>query len=449
VRGSLVLALATAACSGEDVPCLPSTNLGCPAALQCETVQGQGTPVCLPPLVVRGKAFDVTTHTFIAGARVVALGETGVPLAPMALTGADGAYEIRLHAPRDASLAPRSQKLTVAGQARGYGNFPDRWRAANPVDATAARPTEQKDQLVLATSDTNVPLVPFAGGPGVGVVSGHLPPPVPARLVIVDAWSAESLGGAVGVSGLVDSDGAYTLYGLPPGAFTLRAYARGANYLPAPLTLSAGEETSLDLRADATPTATVSGRLDVSGSVPTGVALYLASTWKGTAALGDQPVGLVTSAAADGTFAVGQVPAGRYVLVASPDNDGLALVGDAVVVEVGAGQDVSVPQVERVTQAVPIVSPGATLPEPVKGAPTISWQPVGSEASYHVAVTSSAGQVVWERDVARTDGALALPYSGPFVPGAPYRARVTALDARGAPLAASEDLRGIFYQPGP
>src|SRR5262249_910163 len=161
------------ACSGDDnTPCLPDPNLGCKPNLQCETVQGRSAPTCLAPVVVTGKVFDISTHGPVSGARVVLENPSGVALAAAGTTAADGSYAIRIHAPRDANLVPISQKLSVEAEAPGYGTFPDRWRPAGQVDALSAQANADRSQLILASAETNVFLLPFGGGPGIGVVSG-------------------------------------------------------------------------------------------------------------------------------------------------------------------------------------------------------------------------------------------------------------------------------------
>lgn len=441
--------VALAACSGDDdTPCLPDTNLGCTPDLQCETVQGRSAPTCLSPVVVTGKVFDISTHNAVSGARVVLESPTGVALAASATTAADGSYAVRIHAPRDATFTPISQKLSVEAEAPGYGTFPDRWRPATQVDALNAQANADRSQLILASADTNVFLLPFGGGPGIGVLSGTLPLPAAPQQVLVVASAPDSGFGAVGVTSLVDAAGAYKLFGLPPDNYTISAYSKGANYIAVPIALSAGEQTSLNLRSDPTATSRVSGRLQVSGGGATGVALFVAATYDAKSAQGDEPVGLSVTSAGDGSFSFTGVPSGSYAVVASPENDGFAATGAPPIVNVTAGVDASITAPIPVASVVPLLGPGANAPEAVGSPPTLTWQDVGAASSYHVTVTSGVGVVVWERDVAKS-ASPAVAYGGPFAPGGFYKFHVDALDSRGDVAAASEDLRGIFFQPGP
>jgi len=437
------------ACSGDDsTQCLPDTNLGCTPDLQCETVQGRAEPTCLSPVVVSGKVFDISTHSPVSGARVVLESPSGVALAAAGATAADGSYAIRIHAPRDATFTPISQKLSVEVEAPGYGTFPDRWRRAPQVDALNAQANADRSQLILASSDTNVFLLPFGGGPGIGVLSGTLPLPAPAQEVLVVASAPDNGFGAVGVTSVVDSTGAYKLFGLPPDNYTISAYSKGVNFIAVPIALSAGEQTALSLRSDPTATSKVTGRLQVSGGGATAVALFVAATYDAKSGHGDEPVGLTTTSAGDGSFSFTGVPSGSYAVVASPENDGFAATGAPPIVNVTAGMDASIAAAIPVASAVPILGPGANAPESVATPPTLTWQDVGAAASYHVTVTSGVGVVVWERDVPKS-GSPAVAYGGPFAPGGFYKFHVDALDSRGGVAAASEDLRGIFFQPGP
>jgi hypothetical protein len=448
MRATLIL-MVLAACSGDDnAPCLPDTNLGCTPELQCETVQGRAAPTCLSPVVVTGKVFDVATHSPVNGARVVLQGTGGVALAAAATTAADGSYAVRIHAPRDATFMPVSQKLSVEVEAPGYGTFPDRWRPAPLVDALNAQANADKSQLILASSDTNVFLLPFGGGPGIGVLSGTVPLPASPQPILVVASAPDNGFGAVGVTSLVDAAGAYKLFGLPPANYTVSGYAKGLNFSAAPIALSAGEQTALNLRSDPTATSKVSGKLQVAGGGATGVALFVAATYDAKSAQGDEPVGLSTTSAGDGTFSITGVPSGSYAVVASPDNDGFAATSAPPVVTVTAGMDATIAAPIAVAPAVPLLGPGANAPEAVGAPPTLTWQDVAAASSYHVTVTSGIGAVVWERDVAKS-ASPAVAYGGSFAPGGFYKFHVDALDSRGDVAAASEDLRGIFYQPGP
>lgn len=442
--------LGATGCSNDDVgPCSLRTNFGCSADLQCETVQGRDLPTCLPPVVVRGHVYDLSTHLTVSGARVLVLGDDGAPLTAASSSATDGSYAVRLHAPRDAAFKPQALRLSPWVQAPGYGQFPDRWRPAPVLDAANAQLTAGGTELDLATADTEVGLLPFGGGPGISEVAGLVAIPDPARQVLVVASSQDSFGGPLGIAGLADATGSYRLFGLVPAHYTVSAYASGSSFLPVPIAVSAGEQATINVPADPTAASTVTGRLQVAGGGRPSVALFVAATYNADSGEGDVPLGLSATAAADGSFSIAGVSPGSYVVVPSPDNDGLALIGAPPTIVVVAGHDLVVPGSIAVGPAVPITGPGAGGPEAVTTAPTLSWSHLADEASYHLTVTSGVGLVVWDMPAVPATASPSVAYSGPFEPGAFYRFRVQALDAHGAPVAASEDLRGIFFRPGP
>jgi hypothetical protein len=174
------------------------------------------------------------------------------------------------------------------------------------------------------------------------------------------------------------------------------------------------------------------------------VALVVASTYDAATGRGDIPAGL-TAPIADGRFGIAGVPAGRYVVLPSPDDDGLVPAAAPPTIEVLAA-GVEVMGTQRVVSAVTIVAPGASGPQGVASAPTLKWQDRPDDEGYHVRVITSIGTTVWERDLPKQDMDPAIAYSGPFVPGTFYRLQVQALDAHGDPFTQSEDGRGIFYQ---
>jgi hypothetical protein len=435
MRWCLPVLACAAACSAES-RCDPEADVGCAPELACALVAS--APECVTPVVVRGKVSDGATGAPVAGARVTAVAEDGAPLAAAATTIFDGSYEIRLGVPRDAGGLPLSRRLRVRASAPGFGSFPDAWRDWPVSDASAARPTQQQDKLVLAAAATDVQLVAFAGGPGRGEISGVVELPPGGGAVLVVAESEESVGGRPrGTAAWVDRDGAYRIVGLPPAVLRVRAYAKGESYREERIGLDAGEITTLDLRLDrGTPAASVSGT--ASGAAT--VALVVASTWEPAIAAGEEPPGLRASPAAAGTYGISGVPAGRYRVV-SREADGVVPLDDAPEIVV-AGGEVAVPGALRLAEALAVVSPGAGGPEGLRQPPALAWRPHAAAARYRVEVWNLAGLRVFEREVAAAD---AIAYMGPLVRGQVYRFEARALDAGGALLSRTDDRRGVFF----
>jgi len=436
--------LLVAACGSSDPPCDVDTNFGCPAELSCSTVSGRDQPACVTPVVVRGKITNSATGAAIEGARVVAVGEDGAPLAAAAETIFDGSYEIRVVGARDSAEKPLSKPIRLHAAAPGYGNFPDVWRDWPSTDLVGARLTQEMDKYVLASTTTDVKLIAFAGGPGRGVIRGRVDRPPNGVAVTVVAESDQSIGGRPrGVSAIADRDGGYALFGLPPAQLRVRAYAKGASYGQRMIGLNTGEETTLDLELDGTPAAVVSGAVEIASGAPAQVSLVVASTWDPASSAGDEPAGLRASVGAGGSYSIGGVSAGQYLLV-SRDADGFVPIDEPPAVEV-SGAAVTVAGRLRLVPALTVLAPGANGPEGVRQAPELSWQDHGAEASYRLEVWNAIGLRVFERDLPAATAPPEVGYDGPLIVGQTYRFQARALDPQGALLTRTEDRRGVFY----
>jgi hypothetical protein len=437
------MAALAAACGGDDPPCDPPSDFGCPAELACETVSGRGS-ACVTPLALRGKVFDSATGQPMAGARVVAVSEDGAPLAAAVTTIFDGSYDIRLPSPRDASSRPIGGRVRVRAGALGHGNFPDGWREWPVLDMAGATVPPNEDRLILTGPTANLTLVPLAGGPGRGVLSGTVERPAEGGAILVVAETERQVAGRPrGTAAWADAAGGYVIFGLAPGEHRVRAYARGASFASTLVTIDVGETTArADLRLDpASPAATVGG--DATGGDGAQVALVVESTWVADTAAGEEPAGLRT-AVAGGRYTFSGVPAGRYVVV-SREADGTVAVSDAPPVEV-AGADVTVAEPLRLAPALPLVGPGVDRAEGVLSAPALVWGDTGGEEQYQVDVINAVGLVVLARTApAQAGGNGQVAFDVPFVAGQLYRFRARALGAGGALLTKTEDRRGVFF----
>src|SRR5262249_4756159 len=241
-------------------------------------------------------------------------------------------------------------------------------------------------------------LGPLGGGPGIGTLSGTLPLPATPQEILVVASAPDNGFGAVGVTSRVDATGAFKLFGLSPANYTINTYAKGLNFISVPIAISAGEQTSMNLRSDPTATSRVSGKLQVAGGGATPVALFVAATYDAKSALGELPEGLTTTSSADGTFSVTGVPSGTYAVVASPDNDGFAATGPPPIVTITAGMDATIAATIPVAPAIPILGPGANAPEAVTSPPPPTWQDLGPPSGHPVPGTRGIGAPGWAPD---------------------------------------------------
>lgn len=442
--GLALLALLAACGPGDDSPCSTVDNSGCPTGQACEAILN-GASACVPPVFLTGKVTDSVTGMGVEGARVVAIGAGGAAISRAASTTSDGSFAIQVPAPRNASYRPLTGKVSVAVNALGFANFPSRWRAAAVVDLIDAAVVAGADRFTVSGPGSQIALTPFGGGQGRGVISGTAPLPALPGPVVVAAAPINATE-PVTTWSVVDAVGQYQLVGLPPGRYEVNAYAKGLAALPVPIGLNTAENTVIDI-INGTATSTVSGTATSSTGAPN-IALAVAGTLDPNTGEAVLPVGL-SARIEGGRFTITGVPAGRYVVLPSPENDDLNPLDPLTTIEVKPGVDLSVEPLQRIGGAVPILGPGPNGAQQVASPPTLSWVDVANEARYRVVVVNSLGIPVWQKDVAGTDSTSIL-YGGPFLPGSFYRFQVQALDMQGAVFMRSEDLRGIFYpQVGP
>jgi len=456
LRGGRLLALALAstlaACGGDDsTTCDPAAQTGCDNGLVCENVAGGGTPACFAPLVVRGRVFDLADDSAIAAARVVPLDENGAPAGSVAVSASDGSYELRLPATRDAAGVPAAGHITLRADAGGFQSFPSGIRQALPVDTTTA--VEQDGKLVVASALTDLGLLGLAAGAGAASLAGHVALPAPGAGVLVVAEA-----GAAGFTAVADRHGDFAMFNLPAGDYAVSAYAQGASWAPASVTLAAAQDGRVDLALDARTLGTVDGTVQLvnsGGASVTSVLLVVESTFDENLARGCTPPGLRVADVSSAYHFTG-VPEGRYVVLAAFENDTLvrdpdtAIGGTSILhIQVTGGQVTSVDGF-KITGALAILGPGADAPEAITGTPTFHWQDDSSEDTYDVVVFDAFGQMTWQTQIPGVSGQdPELVYAGPALePGMYYQLRVTSLK-NGVPLSRSEDLRGVFFLPSP
>lgn len=449
------LVLAATACGGDDGTCDAVANTGCDDGLVCEVVTG-GSPTCFAPMLVRGDVFDLTDDGAIESARVVALDVNGSPVSSVAVTAVDGSYELRIPTERNADGVPVGANLTLRADAAGYQSFPSGIRQPIPIDTNTA--SRDGERYVVDSALTSVGLLPITA-PGTGSLSGRVEVAPASNGILVVAETGNTPGS--GYSAIADTDGNYKIFNLPAGDYTVRAYALGANYTPATITLAEAASQRVDLSLSETGASNVSGTVNlVEGAPPTSVILVVASTFDDLLARGETPPGLRAPAPGivpniENAWTISGVPEGRYVALAAFENDGAVRDQSGggntalVFIDVVAGQNLDIVDGFKVTEAISLVSPGATTPEPVTTAPTLTWDRDSSAKDYHVQVFDALGNVAM--DAHTRDGAIvSLPYTGPLVPGMYYQLRVTSFDdANPTPnaIAKTEDLRGVFFVP--
>jgi hypothetical protein len=165
-----------------------------------------------------------------------------------------------------------------------------------------------------------------------------------------------------------------------------------------------------------------------------------------------------------GQYLIDGVPAGRYKILPAFENDFLvrdpdtSIAGTEVLeITVASGQDLSISESFKVTEALAVFGPGNEVPEVVVGTPEFVWADDSSETHYEIVVFDALGEIVWERnDVPAVSGSdrVVQVYEGePLERGMYYQFRATSMKETPNSLSAisrTEDLRGVFvYDPVP
>ncbi|WP_437571547.1 hypothetical protein [Sorangium sp. So ce542] len=455
----------------EGGECNPEEPL-CAGGLTCAEMVAGGH-ACYPPVLAKGKVFDSDTTSGVEGARVLALDDQATAITDVAITGAAGDYVLDVPVPRDQDGAPIEDVVfTLRAGAQDYQPFPGGLRTALPISSSEA--TSGDDGWGIETALTDIALIALPEDQrGLPSVSGSVLADKESGGVLVVAEDESGKG----FSAVTDRSGAYTIFNVPNGSYSVSGYAAGLDLEPASAEVSGAALTGVDLSRSDDELGTISGTINLvnaPGGSTTSVVLVVASTFNDTFVRGEVPRGLRTPLSGppdvSGEFSISGVPAGRYVVLAAFENDALVRDPDPniagtqlVTVEMPRpGEDVSLATSFKITEALPVLGPGATDAEPVTSAPVLRWGDDSSEDFYTVVVYNAYGDRVWcLADDAMCDGPsipaasgveeVSVEYGGPLDPGMYYQFRVTSWRSPGdkpGPISTTEDLRGVFYAAG-
>ena len=348
-------------------------------------------------------------------------------------------------------------------------------RPALPIDSGEAMSTEAGWRIESAVTD--VALIPLpADQQGLTTIEGSILAQDRSNAVLVVAEGA-----GAGISAVSDKSGAYTIFNVPDGSYEVKGYRAGVQLVPESVEVAGAPVIDVNLVASEDGLGTINGNIQIvnaPGGLKTSVVLVVESTFSETFIKGEVPFGLRAPLSGppdvDGAFVIDDVPAGDYVVLASFENDDLvrdpdqAIAGTGLVrvTMPGPGQNITLDESFKVTEALAVLSPGAEEPEPVSGNVTLSWADDSSEKFYTVTVYNAYGDLVWcraradvlsllnldscdEPEVPEGNGAdVMVPYNGPLEPGMYYQFRATSWREPGGgptPISQTEDLRGVFY----
>ncbi len=457
-----LLALAAAACGGDDKECSLDGSKACEESLVCEKVAGQEKPLCFAPVQVQGKVFDLTTSSPVANAEVTALDINGAPVSGVARSGADGRYSLIIPTERsDDKGTPVAARLTLRAGAQDYVPFPAGVRVALPIDTTGAAAAGEDEPWVFSSAQTDVGLIAVpAGEKGRPAVSGTVESGAGrSALVVVE-------GNGKAYSAIADTSGAWKVFNVAPGGgYKAQAYVKGSNYTAADVTVQAGAPTAnVAIRRAGDSTATLSGTIQLvagANGAGTSVVMVVESTFNTALLRGEVPPGLRAPDSGiapniSGAFSITGVPDGKYVVLAAFENDGNVrdpdpnISGTQIARLTVANGTPSLSPSFKVTGAIQMVGPGAgETSEAVTGTPKFTWKPYSSAQSYELRVFDSQGTKVWENldvpDTKNSAGNVEATYAGsPLTPGLIYQWRATAKGNAGNPISQTEELRGLF-----
>lgn len=448
----------------------------CAPGLACEPLASGDGFVCGAELAIVGRVSDAFTGLGVEAARVVAFNANGEPVTDVVVSDACGDYHLPISRPREPNgdYVGGDLKWTLGVSARDYQPFPTGLRPALPIDIAdaapdpsfAADPPEDGEKKYAASlidnAATRVALISLGADPPGVTVAGTLGPSGAGALVVAEGAEAPA------PYGVADASGGYTLFNVPAGATTVRAYRQGLAVTPAGVTVGTADMAMVDLAVTSTDPAglaSVTGSLNIvnapGGSV-TSVVLVPASVYNEALERGPVPLGLrdpppPAAPDVDGSFALAGVPDGTYKVLVAFENDLLVRDPDPNIagtqiqeITVAGGAAVAVADGFKVTEALAIRGPGVDGPEEVEGGPTFMWADDSSEEGYTVVVYDALGSQVWTTDVASGNGGdVSVAYGGPSLKaGMYYQFRVTSwreqMGERSS-ISRTEDLRGVFY----
>lgn len=427
----------------------------------CAELAGGGY-ACYPPVLIEGRVFDGLTNAGVTGADVLGLDDQATVITDVAVSGADGAYSLGLPVARNKDGSPVDITFTLRASGQDYATFPSGLRTSLPIKTTGSVKGDKgwvvksplTDILLLPLPDAEKGRPSISGTVHAGNQSGGV-------LVVAEASSTSSF---VGIS---DVNGAYRIFNVAPGSYSVTGYAANVSLTPVAATIEDAALTKVDLSPSTAGVGSISGSVQIvnaPGGSLTSVVLVVESTFSATFVRGEVPRGLRAPLSGppnvSGAFEISGVPPGKYVVLAGFENDGLVRDPDpnisgtqiAHLTMPSPGAAVSVPDSFKITEALAILSPGANDPEGVVGTPTFRWEDDSSEDYYTLDVYDAYGNLVWNNPMVPkvTGGEVSATYGGPaLVKGLYYQFRATSWRQSGGkppgPISQTEDLRGVFF----
>ncbi len=444
----------TAACD----PMIPDA---CDDGYTCEPISDQeNRTACVAKVYLKGKVFDLTTGAAVAQALVMAQHTTDGSGTDVSTTGNDGSWKLELRVIRNSHGDPATGAIYILyASAKNYLPYPSAFRPAIPVTLT---------QFVLETADdphsawlfssplTEIGLVPLKESEkNRPTISGTVAEAGSGALVVAECATPAC------PYGYTDRRGNFTIFNVAAGTYTVTAYRKGLYRERKQISVSSNDLKDITLAPVQFGGGTVTGSVNIvnaPGGSQTSVVLIPEATFHETLVVGIIAPGLRApeppiAPNITGSFSITGIPEGRYVVLAAYENDGLVRDPDPTIAgtqivhfEISASAPHKELESFKVTEALAIVKPGATGPEAVTGSPTFEWADDSSEDAYVITLYNTYGDLVWEKEIGGVSGSATVTasYDGPALQnGMYYQWKVVSLK-KGAPIATTEDLLGIF-----
>jgi hypothetical protein len=436
------------------------SNPDCAEGLVCDAIL-DGRAICAQPVSITGYVLNLADDAAIAGARVQAVDPNGAAVGTSAITAEDGSYTLQVPAVRNLDGTPVEGQYTLRSQAQTFQEFPTALRPALPIEVDIA--VASSESWIIESPQTTMKLIGLPGDTStLGSIAGTVRAEPSAGLLMVAENAARAL------TGFTDSQGEYVIFNVPAGSYTVAGYAAGGQFEPTAATVAAGEHiVGVDLTASSEPLGSVSGSVQIvnaPGGSLTSVVLAVESTFDEISNRGSVPPGL-RAGDISGAFTIEGVPAGRYVVLAAFENDGLVRdpdlnIGGTDIVHIAVpdpvqGAALALPEGFKVTGALGVITPGADGPQDVDSStPELTWEDDSSEDGYQIKVFDAFGTELWSGEVNSVSGSAQVSeiYAGPpLEPGMLYQFKVISFRERNgsrSAISATEDLKGVFiYMP--
>jgi hypothetical protein len=204
--------------------------------------------------------------------------------------------------------------------------------------------------------------------------------------------------GSEGYSSITDQNGDYSIFNVPEGSYSVKAFLVGHNSTEIMATVMIDNETSsTNLQLSSNASGIVSGQ--ISFLATQNLEVDVALTHPGT---GETIPGLSTQTS-NYNYTISGVPDGEYIGRATYENDTKVVdpdriikFGEPLVVVSGSSLELDF----DVTGAVKLIGPsnGMSDLQPIEvnsAAPMFEWTPYPSASDYVIEVSNSDGEIIW------------------------------------------------------